>query len=206
MATGAVLTADIVNSTRLSAKEEKKLIDSLHAILSDYKFEFYRGDSFQVYLKDPSEVLKLAICIRALAKKIDPVFDVRQSIGIGEIETPVRYLRHAKGEAFVLSGRTFDELKENDRRLKISSSSVTLNLGLEVLAEFTDMIFEQMTAKQAEVIVELLNDRTQVETAGKLKKSQGTINKHIQSSGWRKIESILDKFTQFVEIIEKPTP
>jgi len=39
----AVITADIVNSTKLEKSQEKKLINTLSNILKAYKFEFYRG-------------------------------------------------------------------------------------------------------------------------------------------------------------------
>ena len=55
MNTQAVLTGDIVNSTKISAAAEKKLLKVLQQVLAAYKFEFYRGDSFQVYIKNPAE-------------------------------------------------------------------------------------------------------------------------------------------------------
>src|SRR5690349_10745118 len=112
MPTSAVITADIVNSTLLPRKQEKKLFNALELILKPYKYEFYRGDSFQVYVKDPGKALKLLLQIRLAAKKIINgssalQYDVRASIGIGAIASPIRSLKTAAGEAFILSGRAF---------------------------------------------------------------------------------------------------
>ena len=52
MGTQAVITADIVNSTKLTAAKEKLLLKKLLSVLNPYQFEFYRGDSFQVLLKN----------------------------------------------------------------------------------------------------------------------------------------------------------
>ena len=87
MAISAVITADIVNSTKLSTSQGKKLSDNLISILEKRKYEFYRGDSFQVYLKSPVEALSVALQLRTAAMKLlpkitVPVADIRVSIGI----------------------------------------------------------------------------------------------------------------------------
>ena len=48
----AVLTGDIVNSTLLDPVAGKGLQKALKGALTSYLHEFYRGDSFQVYMKD----------------------------------------------------------------------------------------------------------------------------------------------------------
>jgi hypothetical protein len=67
MALRAVLTGDIVNSTRLKKIAEKKLLKILTAALAAHQFEFYRGDSFQVYVRNPAEALKIALICRTAA-------------------------------------------------------------------------------------------------------------------------------------------
>ena len=101
----AVITADIVNSTRLKKAEEKMLISNLSFILKSYKFEFYRGDSFQAYIPDPKQALKVVLQVRAAAKRLSsgfssPFTDIRASIGIGNITEPVKDLKTAKEKPF----------------------------------------------------------------------------------------------------------
>ncbi len=70
------------------------------------------------------------------------------------------------------------------------------------MAQFIDYLFQRLTYKQAAVVWELLMDRTQIETAKRLKKSQATIHKHVQSAGWREIEKLLTDYKNLVPLIE----
>jgi hypothetical protein len=199
----AVITADIVNSTRLKKAEEKMLISNLSFILKSYKFEFYRGDSFQAYLPDPKPALKVVLQVRAAAKRLSsgfssPFADVRASIGIGNITEPVKDLKTAKGEAFLLSGRAFDEMSKTGKRLRIQSANEAMNLGFKIIANYADSLFSQLTTKQAAVVFELLMDHNQVETAKRLKKSQPTINKHAQSARWVEINNLIEDYQLFI--------
>ena len=199
----AVITADIVNSTRLKKAEEKMLISNLSFILKSYKFEFYRGDSFQAYIPDPKQALKVVLQVRAAAKRLSsgfssPFTDIRARIGIGNITEPVKDLKTAKGEAFLLSGRAFDEMSKTGKRLRIQSSNEAMNLGLKIIANYADSLFSQLTTKQAAVVFELLMDHNQVETAKRLKKSQPTINKHAQSARWVEINNLIEDYQLFI--------
>jgi Trp operon repressor len=204
----AVITADIVNSTKLSKGNQKKLMALLTSVLEGNKYEFYRGDSFQVFLKSPEEALLLALKIRIVAMKLPaetsaPRIDVKLSIGIGAITLPLKTLKTASGEAFILSGRAFDQMKTGRRlNIKCGEKNHVVNLGLKVLADFLDYLFHRLTYKQAAVVFELLMNRTQVEAAKRLKKSQATINKHTQSAGWPEIETLLAEYRQFIHSIE----
>jgi hypothetical protein len=202
----AVLTGDIVNSTLLDVTREKKLLKILQAILSEYKHEFFRGDSFQAYIKDGSDGLKTALQCRTAAIGLQPehatvIPDVRISIGLGKVETPVRTLATAKGEAFLLSGRAFDSLQKTEGRLIITTENKLANLGLGVLSDYINSIYKQMTPKQAEVIIELLNGYTQQQVADKLNKSKSTISQHVTAGRWDEIENLLNKYKNIVQLI-----
>ena len=203
MAIKAVLTGDIVNSTKLKKAVEKKLLLLLHATLSDYKFEFYRGDSFQVYVTNPSEALKTALLCRTAAISISKneeinLSDVRVSIGIGTVKTLVKTLGAAKDEAFVLSGRAFDELEKSETRLSISTGNNLANAGLAVISDYINAILKTMTGKQAEVIFELLKGQTQQEVAKLLKRSKSTIHQHVISGRWNEVEKLLHQYAHII--------
>jgi len=204
MVLAAIITADIVNSTQIGKSAEKKLITTLSGILKPNKFEFYRGDSFQVYLPNPKDALKLVLLTRAAAKKLMPdsllpLADIRASIGIGSINTVVKNLTTASGEAFILSGRAFDEMNKSEERLVMQSSNDTVNLGLKVTANYIDSLFSQLTARQAAVLFELLMGYTQTEAAKRLKKTQATINKHSKSARWSEINRLLQDYQLFID-------
>src|SRR4051812_39345523 len=113
----AVITGDIVNSTLLDESQMKRLLKELKELLNPYKLEFFRGDSFQAYIKDASDALKIALLCRLTAISMMPEdspvsSDVRISIGTGNVDSPIRTLSTARGEAFLLSGRALDKLEK----------------------------------------------------------------------------------------------
>lgn len=204
---GAVITADIVNSTAMGSGAAGELRAILEQTINakQAKFlSFYRGDSFQSYLVDPYPAYQLALILRTEAKLFerqlpDIKTDLKISIGIGSIETPVTQIKTAQGEAFVLSGRGLDELEKTGRKLVIRTSDEKGNTALEAISLFTDYLFDSITYKQAEVLQHLLNNRTQIDTAKILDKSQSTVNKHVQSLGWRQMEELLRLYNRTIQ-------
>ena len=199
----AVLTGDIVNSTKLRAVTEKKLVKVLHAVLAAHQFEFYRGDSFQVLVKEPSEALRVALLCRTAAISISKsneanLSDIRISIGLGAVKLPVSTLGAGKGEAFILSGRAFDELSKNDTRLAISTGNNLAGTALQIIADYLNAIFKMMTGKQAEVIFELLKEQTQQDVAKLLKRSKSTIHQHVAAGRWAEIEKLLQQYQSII--------
>lgn len=201
----AVLTCDIVNSTLLDPDQEQLLLTELKQILSGWKHEFYRGDSFQVYLESEAQALQVALLCRTAAismarEETEIIPDVRVSIGIGDVEKPVTDLGSAKGEAFLLSGRALDDMDKEKGRLVISIRDTLAQAGLSLVADYINSICKQMTPKQAVVIYALLRGETQQEVADKLKKSKSTISQHVTAGRWEEIETILKKYSAIIEL------
>lgn len=201
---GAVLTGDIVNSTKLIPEKEKEIFERLsNTLLKDHLHEFYRGDSFQIYVEKPEEALTLALACRALAiqftGKTTMDFDMRISIGIGEVPLPVPSLGMAKGAAFLLSGREFDTLKEKGRRLIMVCGDRKADIGLEVMSDYLDSLFKKMTSKQADVIFELLQGVSQQQLAITLDKSKSTISQLASDGRWPEIEKLLQQYKLLIK-------
>lgn len=204
MPPGAVITGDIVASTQLSKAELTKLLKNMHSLLASYPHEFFRGDSFQVVVKPADDAFLLLLKLRTAAKKItaSTVSDIRASIGIGNLKQPVKNIRTASEEAFVLSGRIFEQLKPAERLcIAAPEKNIVVNKALHVIAYFTDYLFERMTVKQAEVVYELLSQKTQKDVAKTLKKSQATVHKHAQAAGWPQLETLLGDYRSLVNTI-----
>jgi hypothetical protein len=206
MALSAVITADIVNSTQLSKTEYKKLLKNLEVLLQPHQHEFFRGDSFQVFLKSPNDALKVLLQARTIAMKSDTsstLSDIRASIGIGTVKLPVKSFQTAVGDVFVLSGRAFDKLAKDERlTIVCDEKNKAVNLGLSLVSQFIDYLFQRLTFKQAAVVDELLMDRTQIDTAKRLKKSQATIHKHTQAAGWPELEKLLAQYKELIALIQ----
>lgn len=206
MAIKAVLTGDIVSSTKLSTANEKKLRNRLQLILGPHQFEFYRGDSFQAYVKVVDKALQIALLCRtaaiSLSQQAETIIpDVRLSIGIGSVKMPVNVLGSAKGEAFVLSGRAFEEMSKNNERLLISCNNELAAIGLQTITDYLNAVFKVMTGKQAAVIFELLKGKTQREVAALLKKSKSTIHQHVISGRWNEIDKLMKQYEKIVNLL-----
>lgn len=202
----SVITGDIVNSTQLDPAQEKRLLKLLQIILADHQHEFFRGDSFQAYIKDATQALRIALLCRTAAisllpEQSPPLSDVRVSIGIGPVETPVRTLATAKGDAFLLSGRALDSMEKTEGRLIIVTNDKMAGMALGLMSDYINSIYRQMTPKQAEVIFELLNGHSQQHVADKLNRSKSTISQHVTAGRWDEIENILNKYQNIVQFV-----
>lgn len=206
--TGAVLTGDIVNSTKLSSAEEDRLLGALKEFLRAVKHtQFFRGDSFQVYLEDPAQALRMALAWRALAIGVTEErdaenaleSDIRISIGIGEVSLPIVDLGSAKGEAFLLSGRWFDAIQVTEQRLIITCGEPVADIGFQVMSAYLDSIYKGMTAKQANVIVSLLQGGTQQQLAVTMSKSKSTISQLANTGRWPEIEKLLLQYEKLIK-------
>ena len=209
--TGAVITADIVNSKALSNNLLNNLTEKLKSLINEgnAKFlSFYRGDSFQCYCVDPYPACNLALTLRCGAKLFSDAAgtetDLKISLGIGEINTPVTNISTAMGKAFIISGEELEKLDSRQRRFIMRSENEEINLALETLSYFTDYLFRDLTRKQAEVLQYLLQNRTQTEIANLLDKSQSTINRHVQALGWGEMEHLLDLYKHCIHKITHP--
>ena len=207
MVRAAVITADIVNSTRLSKTEYKKLLNNIETILQGHPHEFFRGDSFQVFIKSPDDALKILLQIRTAAMKLSeasmPVTDIRASIGIGNIKLPVKSFQTAAGDVFILSGRAFDKMTKDERLCIVcDEKNKAVNSGLKLVSQFIDYLFQRLTFKQPAVVYDLLMNRTQVDAAKRLKKSQATVHKHAQSAGWPETEKLVADYKNLIALIE----
>ena len=190
----AVLTADIVNSTQMDGKDLNDLIVLIRSEFKQSKVasEFYRGDSFHL-LTEIEDAFEFALKLRVLSRRIPNLgtgenADIRIAIGLGKVQDGIKSMALGKGEAFLLSGRELDAITKAQVRLSIRCSDEKIDAGLQAVALLADMILKDLSAKQAEVLSELLMGYTQMEIALKLRKSQSTINKLAQAGNWSQLE------------------
>ncbi len=216
----AVITGDVIHSTKMSQEDKKILIESIDTTLKtwskDYRLEYeiYRGDSFQCLLHEKSDALRVALLIKTYIKSLNPSesgeikknsgsnipmvfpiwkFDVRMAIGIGTIDTPASSLGKSNGRAFILSGHTLDELKNRKQTFGIATQDSHHN---EFQTEMTllDFILSRITAMQSEVICRKLLGYTETEIADALKINQSAVNQRSNSAGWNAINTFVQRF------------
>ncbi len=196
---GIVVTGDISGFTKISAKEREVIISSLKDWAITWSepghFEFFRGDSFQFLSLKADEALTRSLQLRCrlknfLSKKQKPVLDAKLSIGTGEISYFGKSVLDADGQAFHLSGRSFEKIAET--RFRIVTDNDKLNKQLEIIADLLNIIITDWTGPQAEVVFLLLEDKTQQQMADELQIVQSAVNNRIKLARWRETERTLN--------------
>lgn len=198
----AVLTGDIVNSTRLSAgvvsDAFSRMDDTVQQVRSwedgvAVQFERYRGDGWQLYLDEARFGVRVAVLLRAAC--IAAGADTRLAIGIGSasaatFENPGT----ADGPAFRLSGRGLEQLGKH-QRMGIFLEGHDTRLA-ESATALLDTLMSRWTARQAEVVALSLArpSPSQAEIGEKLSIGQSSVFKHYHAAGGSAVELALEAF------------
>ena len=119
----SVITGDIIGSTKPVNPDIwlSSLKNALGMLESKFnKWEIYRGDSFQIEIKDFHNSFEYAVYIKACIKCTRGM-DVRLAIGVGDKTFDGENVTESNGEAFQYSGDTLEVLKQEKNNLKIKS-------------------------------------------------------------------------------------
>jgi hypothetical protein len=161
-----IITGDIVNSRKLPST---KWIGGLKLILNTLgknptDWEIYRGDEFQLEIKNPEEALKVALQIKSYFRTLH--LDARMSIGFGEKTFKTKKISESNGTAFARSGEVLENLKKQKINLAVNSGNsdfdADINLKLRLCltfmdnwlvqsAEFVQVAIENPTLSQEEI-------------------------------------------------------
>lgn len=217
---GAVITADLVNSSGMSFDQKERLLECIQNRLIQLQSngiiingQLYRGDSFQCLLTSPANGLRAALILKTYIKSLDPaslkssplqetasglifidkMFDVRVSIGMGDVVYNKSELGLSDGEAFHLSGRKLDDMKKQKLTFAISTED-GYKEELITLSTLLDFIISKTTALQCEVITLKLEGFTEVDIAERLAVQQSAVNQRAAAAGWNAIEHAVKRF------------
>lgn len=175
----SIITGDITNSRKLKSKV---WIDDLKAFLSGKgnnpeDWEIYRGDQFQLEIKNPEDALLTAFEIKAVLKSIQ--VDVRMSIGIGDKTHRAEKISESNGSAFIRSGETFETLKKLKTSLAINTGEATLDRELNLMLQLALVIADGWLAQSAEYFVAAIKHQTlsQEELGQKLGINQAAVSR-----------------------------
>ncbi len=208
----AVLTGDIVKSSRMSPADLKRLPGVLTAIFKSIdklckpknfntQFSIFRGDSFQV-ICEPACALKAWLLIRAGLRAAYPAplsksVDARIGIAIGKVNHLAKNITESSGEAFLLSGRLLEELKLS-RLTRFASENKRTNQEWNVSFMLADDIIRRWTTSQCLMLPFLLQPMNQAEIAEATETRQPTITAKINAMGWSAIEQWLHYFDEII--------
>ena len=175
----SIITGDIIGSQKI--KNSDWIID-LKQLLSHFgteqkDWEIYRGDSFQIEVKDPKEVLLVAIRIKSFLKSIK--IDARMGIGIGSKNKSTLKISESSGKVFVNAGEVFDSLKKDKITMGIKTSNSTINETLNLMLQLALTIMDNWPQQSAEYVSAAIQHPTltQKELGLKLNIKQASVSR-----------------------------
>ncbi|WP_298526113.1 hypothetical protein [uncultured Christiangramia sp.] len=212
----AVITADLLNSTKYSAELLTEVLDIINAEIEgieieykNSKFELYRGDSIQGVI-EPVFSFRSALRMKTAVNKLRSQeaidsnsyrieADLRISIGIGKIEFKRDSIMESNGEAFQFSGRTLDEMKKTGRKMTLTTGIKEINNEFDNAFLLFDAITEKWSSASGEVIYYLLKEMKETEIADTLGISQSAVNQRKKAAGWDAILSLMERYEQVMK-------
>ena len=150
----SVITGDIIKSrTQVNPETWIKVLKEAFSFLSTDKayWEIYRGDSFQIEIKDISSCFMAALYIKACIKSIHGL-DVRLAIGIGNKTYEGVNVTESNGEAFVFSGETLETLKKEKQNLRIKTNNHKIDEELNLYFKLALISMDSWTVNLAEIV------------------------------------------------------
>lgn len=210
-----VLTGDVVASTTLRKAERSALPAMLkevygafrenHRKALPYNIDVFSGDSWQIFVAEPTLAMAVAVYMRAqLRERID--VDVRIVLALDRIDflQPDR-ISESDGPAFQRSGRTLAQLGKSELMRYVIPTSLEQDgpsrIAADGIADLIDHIARQWTQSQAQAVTQMIQqyprEPKQQDIADAWRPtpiSQPAVNKHLQSGGWEWISRALGRF------------
>ncbi len=121
----AVLTGDVVNSSKLTSEQSAKAMQWLRDAANKFTYLYpesiigeldtFRHDSWQMLMAEPSLSLRAAVYLRVSLMRHSGksvLYDSRVSIGVGDVETiDESRISNSRGPAFTISGKNLDAME-----------------------------------------------------------------------------------------------
>lgn len=194
-ARAAVLTGDLIGSTKAGPKTLQRAVDLLAETASeitewsppcpDPRFTRYRGDGWQLVVAEPGVALRTVLLLSARLRAADLGLATRAAIGVGAVESlGTSSLADARGAAFEASGRALDHMPRT-RRLAIDGEGITALH--RIIVDLLDERSERWTRQQAEAMRLALklgkDEATLAELAAPLGISAQAVNYRLSGAG-----------------------
>lgn len=199
-----ILTADIINSRKLSSK---KWINDFKALLltfgkSPNDWEIYRGDELQMEIKNPEDALLIAFQIKAFFKSIN--LDVRMSLGFGDKTYKTRKITESNGTAFVRSGETFETLKKQKVNLALNSGNEVFDEELNLMLKLSLSFMDNWLQQSAEFVLIAIQNPTlsQEEIGVKLGINQAAVSRRQKRSNFDLLMQVENYFRKKIKTLE----
>jgi hypothetical protein len=208
----AVLTGDLVSSSRLTSSQSQQAMELLRTSASRFErcfpcatcgsMDTFRHDSWQLLLNRPEQALRAALFLRtALRMESDAItkYDTRISIGIGTAEyIATERISNSRGPAFTLSGRGVDTMKTSSLALSIATEDTeSWNDMIHAVIPLLDSIVTDWTPTESRAVNAALTGLTQEEIAAQWMSKKNTpptrqaICDSLLRAHWKSVHSVL---------------
>ncbi|WP_179352492.1 transcriptional regulator [Winogradskyella vidalii] len=150
----SIITGDIIKSRTQLDNELwlTTLKEALSYLSVDAQYwDIYRGDSFQIELKDVFSGFIAAVYIKACIKSLSGL-DVRLAIGLGEKTYKGDSVSESSGEAYINSGETLEMLKKDKQNLRIKTNNLQINKELNLYFKLALIAMDRWTINSAEIV------------------------------------------------------
>lgn len=207
----AVLTGDLIKSQSLNTKEHRQIIEYFKELPTRFPLEkgsvsnmdVFRGDSWQLYIEDFSQAIRLAVYLRAglKAHPLRHLIDTRVGIGYGTVDSLEERVSESLGSAFLVSGRVLEEM---------CGTNGLCNMALDVTEDFPSPALSHLQALrstylpflnhhvthltfiESQAVYAALLSKTQAETAEMFSDAenpvtQQSINKALKRAKWKEL-------------------
>lgn len=193
----SVITGDIVNSRRATSASWLKILKKELSKLggTPKQWEIYRGDSFQVEIKNPADALGTAIQIKAAVKTLKGM-DVRMAIGIGDKSYSAKKITESNGTAFINSGEMAEMLKRLKLNLSIKSTSDEFNYEMNLYIKLALVIMDGWTKTASETMYTVLlhPNKSQEEIGKLLGIPQSAVSRRLKRACYSEITELIEMY------------
>lgn len=199
-----IITGDVKGSRRAKSANWieglKKLFLQFGKNPTDW--EIYRGDEFQLEIKNTEEALITAFLIKAHLRKSS--LDARMSIGIGDKTYKAKKISESNGSAFINSGEAFDLMKKSKTNLVLKSSNSTFNKEMNLLLRLGLSFMDNWLPQQAEfVVLAIQNSKLSQEEIGELLKiNQAAVSKRRKRANFDLLMEINSAYIEKLKMLE----
>ena len=199
----SVITGDIIGSRQ---QKSKHWVEDLKKILSTFgempgQWEIYRGDEFQVEIKNPEEALLAAILIKAHLRAIKS--DARMSIGFGDKTHNTEKVSESNGTAFIHSGELFETLKKQKVTLAMRTGDLFFDEKMNLMLRLALTFMDNWLAQSAEFVAVAIENPglSQEELGQKLGINQAAVSRRQKRAQFELVMN-LDRYfrTQIKEL------
>jgi len=202
----SVITGDIIGSRQ---QKSQHWVEDLKKILSalgktPVQWEVYRGDEFQVEIKNPEEALLAAILIKAHLRTIKS--DARMSIGFGDKTHDAAKISESNGTAFINSGELFETLKKQKITLALRTGEIAFDEKMNLMLRLALTFMDTWLAQSAEFVAIAIENPmlSQEELGQKLGINQAAVSRRQKRAQFDLVMNLDRYFRTQIKLLKTP--